>query len=713
LIVDSVVVRALQPEVQATRIRRGRYVGRYVGPRRFVARNGGISVPTQLDDRRPQAAIARSPQQSCRRQMASGRPLLPDLMAPQRAELGDDATQSRGQILHHDLGLEPEHLIAEAPEALITPGIGLAASGVVLAVNLDDQRDLGGQEIGHIPAGNRDLAAELDPELFGANGFPDPALGNGACCTEGVSPSGEHRGGDGRAFGARATTHEAPLWPGVRPGDATQRRTRRDTREAAHRGSSRRVARLVRHHRGARAHAGQATERCSSPRVTPRSAVAEARSAPAPIRIGSRPDVSARTSGPSRRRPQRSGGRRQGRGKRAQAAGRARIQAGGHPHITPDPFVADPLNPQGLNRYSYVQNNPLSLTDPTGFQWADPGPGPGYGGGTPSSGGPSGGPAPVAYGAPLGSLYTPIGPGCGVGNTPNPTYPGRNSDTGPGAEYDPYGSAPPSAQSPARPAPAPSMPADSSWGLSNLKYTPTSLPAAESPAPNSQPSTPQGGPPVGPESGSGGPTGGPNGPCGSGVGTPTPQSGQAPTSGSGSPAVIAPYSGTGGAPPTVPWWPGTGGTPYRLPLGLNGQERDFLPYRLTPSPTQRSANPYLPDYFTFNPSVGTPLSFSPSVSVDRYGRFYWAVGAGFNKSPPGVGWSAVPFYKFQADVPSAAELDSLLSGHSVNFGAALGFGGFLSWSPGNGLASGLGAASDQLGGGWSYGWQRLTWGITW
>ncbi|MEQ9498654.1 MAG: RHS repeat-associated core domain-containing protein [Deltaproteobacteria bacterium] len=33
-----------------------------------------------------------------------------------------------------------------------------------------------------------------------------------------------------------------------------------------------------------------------------------------------------------------------------------------------DPFVADPLNSQSYNRYSYVWNNPLSLADPTGFE---------------------------------------------------------------------------------------------------------------------------------------------------------------------------------------------------------------------------------------------------------------------------------------------------------------------------------------------------------
>lgn len=43
--------------------------------------------------------------------------------------------------------------------------------------------------------------------------------------------------------------------------------------------------------------------------------------------------------------------------------------------ISPDTVVPDFRNPQALNRYSYVVNNPLRYTDPTGHAWYDDGSG--------------------------------------------------------------------------------------------------------------------------------------------------------------------------------------------------------------------------------------------------------------------------------------------------------------------------------------------------
>jgi RHS repeat-associated protein len=37
--------------------------------------------------------------------------------------------------------------------------------------------------------------------------------------------------------------------------------------------------------------------------------------------------------------------------------------------ISADPFIQAPLMSQSLNRYSYVMNNPLSITDPSGYSW--------------------------------------------------------------------------------------------------------------------------------------------------------------------------------------------------------------------------------------------------------------------------------------------------------------------------------------------------------
>ena len=35
--------------------------------------------------------------------------------------------------------------------------------------------------------------------------------------------------------------------------------------------------------------------------------------------------------------------------------------------MSADPVVPDPMNGQAWNRYSYVINNPLALTDPNGY----------------------------------------------------------------------------------------------------------------------------------------------------------------------------------------------------------------------------------------------------------------------------------------------------------------------------------------------------------
>ncbi|SSC11118.1 hypothetical protein BPUTSESOX_475 [uncultured Gammaproteobacteria bacterium] len=37
--------------------------------------------------------------------------------------------------------------------------------------------------------------------------------------------------------------------------------------------------------------------------------------------------------------------------------------------LSADPYIQDPYNTQSYNRYSYVMNNPLKYTDPSGYSW--------------------------------------------------------------------------------------------------------------------------------------------------------------------------------------------------------------------------------------------------------------------------------------------------------------------------------------------------------
>jgi RHS repeat-associated protein len=45
----------------------------------------------------------------------------------------------------------------------------------------------------------------------------------------------------------------------------------------------------------------------------------------------------------------------------------ARVYSSQGNFLSPDPYIVDPTNTQGYNRYAYVSNNPLTHADPTGF----------------------------------------------------------------------------------------------------------------------------------------------------------------------------------------------------------------------------------------------------------------------------------------------------------------------------------------------------------
>ena len=81
--------------------------------------------------------------------------------------------------------------------------------------------------------------------------------------------------------------------------------------------------------------------------------------------------------------------------------------------VSADPFVQFPDSTQGLNRYSYVANNPLSITDPTGFHHGPNG-SPGRGARGRGAGGP-GGEASTGRTGPIGPRGSPAAPSVGSG----------------------------------------------------------------------------------------------------------------------------------------------------------------------------------------------------------------------------------------------------------------------------------------------------------
>lgn len=81
--------------------------------------------------------------------------------------------------------------------------------------------------------------------------------------------------------------------------------------------------------------------------------------------------------------------------------------------MSPDTIVPNPANPQSFNRYSYVRNNPVNLTDPTGHAECGSPWEPACAGG--SSSAPSATPTPTPYPTPTStSVSTPT-------STPSPT----------------------------------------------------------------------------------------------------------------------------------------------------------------------------------------------------------------------------------------------------------------------------------------------------
>jgi RHS repeat-associated protein len=121
----------------------------------------------------------------------------------------------------------------------------------------------------------------------------------------------------------------------------------------------------------------------------------------------------------------------------------------------------------------------------------------------------------------------------------------------------------------------------------------------------------------------------------------------------------------------------------------------------------------LADFVSASASVSIPtrwtgrvLSWTGSVSVDRYGNWYWSpIGPGAGRAPYIGSGTLTANWLVQRCKPTQDQLSNFLSGHG--FAGALGWwgGGNVMYSPGNGAAVGGGFVSPQAGGNYSYSFQ--------
>ena len=104
----------------------------------------------------------------------------------------------------------------------------------------------------------------------------------------------------------------------------------------------------------------------------------------------------------------------------------------------------------------------------------------------------------------------------------------------------------------------------------------------------------------------------------------------------------------------------------------------------------------------------SPLSFSPSYTVDRYGQNYLSPGVGLGFGT-GVSVSVTANWLEQTSTPYPDEMYNFLSGASVSGTAGFGFGVQGTQSSTGQNASGFGFMTPQFGGSYSYTPSWLIW----
>ena len=147
-------------------------------------------------------------------------PSLRTLPVPERRA---NARHGRWQVAHDELRLEPQDGVPGARQRAVAPSIGPLL--VIAAIDLDDEAQLGGEQVDDEPTEQGHLPAKCDAELPAAKCREEASLGSGGRAPHVRSALFEQ-------LRAMSKAHGVPPGPGKEAGLGSPRRRIRDVRSA-------------------------------------------------------------------------------------------------------------------------------------------------------------------------------------------------------------------------------------------------------------------------------------------------------------------------------------------------------------------------------------------------------------------------------------------------------------------------------------------------
>jgi RHS repeat-associated protein len=129
-----------------------------------------------------------------------------------------------------------------------------------------------------------------------------------------------------------------------------------------------------------------------------------------------------------------------------------------------------------------------------------------------------------------------------------------------------------------------------------------------------------------------------------------------------------------------------------------------------PSPMQLRA----PDFIIINVGIGEVIAWNGTISLNRYGDVFWSpLGGSLGKTMHIVSGSAMAVWMMQDYTPTRGELNNFMTSHGFGITVGAGVGVSESWTPGSDFAPGVGLATPQIGISYNYSWYLRNFDVHW